>query len=161
VLGDGQLGRLEKLPDLAKAAGAGELPKSTEMARDIFLFDAPQRRIEMVQIEVPPPKPPTPQEVAAAKEKADRDFESSTRPAGVRFLGFLVSRQQGQAGAFMKGEEPVILPLGDLGFKGWKLVKLDETGAEFQNLRFPDMRHKLQPTEGAGPGGATHVRNEY
>ncbi len=161
VLGDGQLGRLEKLPDLAKATGASELPKSTEMARDLFLFDAPQRRIEMVQIAVDPPKPPTPEELAAAKEKSDRDLESMTRPAGVRFIGFLVTKQRGQVGSFMKGEEPMILPLGDLGFKGWKLVKLDETGAEFQNLRFPEMRHKLQPTEGTGPGGPTHVRNEY
>lgn len=159
TLGD-QQAKLEKLPDLAKAAGASELPKTTEMARDLFLFDAPQRLPDRYEIYVEPPPPPTEAEKKAAEEKAARDFESSTRPAGVRFIGFIVSKQ-GQAGAFMKGDEPVILPLGDLGFKGWKLVKLDDTGAEFQNLRFPDLRHKLQPTDGAGPGGPTHVRNEF
>lgn len=161
VLGDQQLKSLDKLPDLAKAAGASELPKAAEMARDLFLFDAPQRRVQVVQIEVEPPPPPTPEEIAARKEKEARDAESSTRPSGVRYLGFLSNARIGQVGAFMKGEEPLTLPLGDLGFKGWKLVKLDDTGAEFQNLRFPDMRHKIQPADGGGPGVAGAVRNEF
>jgi hypothetical protein len=161
LLGDQQKKALDNLPDLGKAAGASELPKTAEMARDLFLFDAPQRRPIVAPREVPPPPPPTPEEIAAAKEKAARDQESSTRPSGVRFLGFLATKQQGRLGAFMKGEEPLTLPMGDLSFRGWKLVKLDETGAEFQNLRFPDLRHKIQATDASGPGGPTNVRNEF
>ena len=161
VLGDQQLKSLEKLPDLAKAAGAGELPKSAEMVRDLFLFDAAAARIERWEIEVPPPPPPTEAEIAAIEEKKARERETSTRPGGMRFLGVLTTKKQGPMGAFMKAEEPVTLPLGDLSFRGWKLVKLDETGAEFQNLRFPDIRHKLQPSEGGGPAGQPQVRNEF
>lgn len=160
VLGDQQT-KLEKLPDLARAAGAGELPKVAEMARDLFLFDLPTRAPKVVMIEVPPPPPPTPQEVAAAKERAAREQEASTRPSGVRYIGFLASKREGMVGAFMKGEEALTLPIGDLTFRGWKLVKLDETGAEFQNLRFPDLRHKVQPSDGPGPGGQTQVRNDF
>jgi hypothetical protein len=160
VLGD-QQAKLEKLPDLAKAAGAGELPKTAEMARDLFLFDLPTRAPKVVMIEVPPPPPPSEEEKAAAAERAARDQESSTRPSGVRYIGFLTSQRQGMLGAFMKGEEPLTLPIGDLSFRGWKLVKLDETGAEFQNLRFPDIRHKVQPSDGPGPGGMGPVRNDF
>ncbi len=161
VLGDQQLRALEKLPDLARAAGAGELPKTAEMARDLFLFDAAAARVIRVEIEVPPPPPLSEAELAAIEEKKARERESATRPGGMRFLGVLTTRTQGPMGAFMKAEEPVTLPLGDLSFRGWKLVKLDETGAEFQNLRFPDIRHKLQPSEGGGPAGQPQVRNEF
>ena len=37
---------------------------------------------------------------------------------------------------------------------------LDETGAEFQNLKFPDLRHKIQPADGGGPK-ADAVRNDF
>lgn len=161
VLGDQQLKALEKLPDLAKAAGAGELPKSADMARDLFLFDAAAAKVERWMIEVPPPTPPTEEELAALENKRAREQEASTRPGGMRFLGVLTTKKQGPMGAFMKAEEPITLPLGDLSFRGWKLVKLDETGAEFQNLRFPDMRHKLQPSESGGPAGQPQVRNEF
>jgi hypothetical protein len=161
VLGDQQLNSLNKLPDLAKAAGAGELPKTSDMARDLFLFDLPQRIVVYVQVEVPPIPPPTEEEIAERKLKEARDLESASRPSGARYLGYITSKRLGQVGAFMKGEEALTLPIGDLSFRGWKLMKLDDTGAEFQNLRFSDLRHKIQPADGAGPGGQTNVRNDF
>jgi hypothetical protein len=157
---DPQLNALRKLPDLARLDRAGELPKEPEMARDLFLFDSPQRFPEVYEIFIPPPPPPTAEEVEAQRVKADRDAQGNTKPSGVRYLGYFTTRKRGQLGAFMKAEEPLTLPLGDLSFPGWKLVKLDDTGAEFQNLKFPDMRHKIQPADGAGPK-ADAVRNDF
>lgn len=157
---DPQLILLRKLPDLAKLDRAGELPKEGEMARDLFLFDTPQRSPEVWEREVEPPPPPTPAELEAQRLKQERDAQGNTRPGGLRYLGYMATKKRGQLGAFMKGEEPVTLALGDLSFPGWKLVKLDDTGAEFQNLKFPDLRHKIQPTDGGGPKADT-VRNEF
>jgi len=157
---DPQLAALRKLPDLAKLDRAGELPKEAEMARDLFLFDSPQRSPEVYEIFVPPPPPPTPEEIEAKRLADSRRSEEGSRPGGLRYLGSMVTRKRAQIGAFMKGEEAVTLPLGDLSFPGWKLVKLDETGAEFQNLKFPDLRHKLQPSDGGG-SRADAVRNEF
>ncbi|MBI4911458.1 MAG: hypothetical protein HY823_01870 [Acidobacteria bacterium] len=158
---DPQLKALEKLPDLAKLTKAGELPRDPEMSRDLFLFDSRQAETEVYEVFVPPPPPPTPEVVETKRRQADRDIQAGTRPQGVRYLGFLATRKQGQIGAFMKGEEPLTLPLGDLSFPGWKLVKLDDTGAEFQNLKYPDLRHKIQPSDGAGPQQPGYVRNEF
>jgi hypothetical protein len=157
---DPQLIALRKLPDLAKLDRAGELPKEPEMARDLFLFDSPQRSPEVYEVFVPPPPPPTPEEVEAKRLADSRKTEESTRPGGLRYLGYMVTAKRGPFGAFMKGEEPVTLSLGDLSFRGWKLVKLDDTGAEFQNLKFPDLHHKLQPSDGGGPK-VDAVRNEF
>ncbi len=158
--GDPQLAALRKLPDLARLDRAGELPKEPEMARDVFLFDTPQRSPEVYEIFVPPPPPPSPEELEARRVKADREAQGNTRPSGVRYLGYLTTKARGRLGAFMKAEEALTLPLGDLSFPGWKLVKLDETGAEFQNLKFPDLRHKIQPADGGGPK-ADAVRNDF
>ena len=157
---DPQIAALRKLPDLAKLDRAGALPGDANMSRDLFLFDSPQPMRKVVQIAVPPLPPPTPEELEAQRLKAERDAQDRTRPGGLRYLGFFSLKQRGILAAFMKGEEPVDLPLGDLSFPGWKLVKIDDTGAEFQNLKFPDMRHKLQPSDGGGPKPET-VRNEF
>ena len=157
---DPQLDALRKLPDLARLDRAGELPKDPAMARDMFLFDTPQRTPAVYEIFVPPPAPPSASEIEAKRLADERRAEEATRPSGVRYLGYLATRRRGQLGAFMKGEEPLTLPIGDLSFKGWKLVKLDENSAEFQNLKFPDMRHKIQPSDGAGPK-VDAVRNDF
>jgi hypothetical protein len=157
---DPQLSALRKLPDLARLDRAGELPKEPEMARDLFLFDSPQRLPEVWEIPVEPPPPPTPEQIEAQRVQADRDTQSNSRPSGVRYLGYFVTKRRGQLGAFMKAEEPLTMPIGDQTFPGWKLVKLDETGAEFQNIKYPDMRHKIQPADGGGPK-ADAVRNDF
>jgi len=157
---DPQLAALRKLPDLARLDRAGELPKDPAMARDMFLFDTPQRTPAVFEVFVPPPPPPSASEIEAKRLADERRAEEATRPSGVRYLGYLATKKRGQLGAFMKGEEPLTLPIGDLSFKGWKLVKLDENSAEFQNLKFPDMRHKIQPSDGAGPK-VDAVRNDF
>ncbi len=160
-LTDAQVGALGKLPDLAKLDMAGELPNEAKMHRDLFLFEGvppPPPPPPPVKI----PDPPTPAELEAAAKKALRDAEQATRPQALRYIGFLESKTSGPIGAFFKGEEPFTFPLGHMENTTWKLVKLSDTKAEFQNTKYADMRMVLEVRDYAGSAGAnTQVTNDF
>ena len=130
-------------------------PREDRMYRDLFLFEGP-----------PPPPPPAaaaPAPAAAAHPGAargprpwrqDRAQETATRPQDLRYLGYLGTASSGRLGAFMRGEEPVTIKQGDLVNPQWRLVKLTDSSAEFQNLKFADLRHKIDAVGRSGPAAA-------
>lgn len=151
-----QLNALERFASLARLGQAGELPTESRMFRDPFLFDAPPPPPRPVK-PPPPPKPPSEDELRALKEQQDRAAEQASRPQSLRYLGYLERASVGRIGAFMRGEEPVTLRIGDLltarpgetATAKWRLVSLAQTSAEFQNLKYPDLRHRLEATDGS------------
>jgi len=155
-LGDRQARELQKLPDLSALAQAGELPPDARMARDLFLFEAPPPPPRPDK----PPPPPTPEELAARQLAADRAREAAGRPQ-LRFLGYLGTAESGRLGAFMKGEEPLVLAQGTLLDPRWRLVKVTDTTAEFQNVKFADLRHRIDAIEARGPAAARVPSNEF
>ena len=153
ALDDRQARELQKLPNLAKLDRAGELPKEDRMYRDLFLFDGP-----------PPPPPPTAEQLAAEALRLSRAQESGSRPQDLRYLGFLGTPSAGRLGAFMRGEEPVTLKPGELANPHWRLLKLTDVSAEFQNVKYADLRHKIDAVDlqgGAGGGRTQAPSNEY
>ena len=147
---------LQKLPDLSKLDQSGELPKEDRMYRDLFQFEGPPPPPPPPKPPPPPPPPPTQAELDAQALKRARDQETSTRPQDLRYLGYLGTPQAGRLGAFMRGEDPVTLKQGDLVNPHWRLVKLTDLAAEFQNLKFGDIKHTLHAveTQGGRPGMA-------
>ena len=87
---------------------------------------------------------------------------NATKPQGLRYIGFLQSKTSGLIGAFFKGEEPFTFQLGHIENTNWKLVKLTDKQAEFQNLKYTDMRMALEVRDFAGAvGTSTQVTNEF
>jgi hypothetical protein len=80
-------------------------------------------------------------------------MENSSRPQDMRYLGYLGSPTAGRLGAFMKGEDPVTIKQGDLANPHWRLVKLTDLAAEFQNLKYSDLKHKLDAVDIHGQSG--------
>ncbi|TAN35225.1 MAG: hypothetical protein EPN23_11425 [Verrucomicrobia bacterium] len=160
-LDDRQIAALQKLPDLAKLDMAGELPNETKMHRDLFLFEGLPPKFEPL----PKPKepdPPTPAELEALAKKAAWESMFATRPQALRYIGFLESKSAGIIGAFFKGEEPFTFQIGHMENTNWKLVKLGEAQAEFQNTKYPDMKMVLQVRDYAGSSSAgSQVTNEF
>jgi hypothetical protein len=155
-LGDRQILELRKLPPLAQLDKAGELPNESRMYRDIFLFDSPPPPPPPPPKPLPPPPPPTPEELAAAALSQARAAESATKPANLRYLGYIRTNRAGKLGGFMRADEPVTIKEGDLANPTWRLVKLTDASAEFQNLKYADLKHKIDATEaqtgqGSGP----------
>jgi len=147
ALDDRQVRELAKLPDLSKLDKSGELPHEDRMYRDLFLFEGPP----------PPPKPPPPPPPTQAQLEAEalrlaRAQENNSRPQDLRYLGYLGSATAGRLGAFMKGEEPITIKQGDLANPRWRLVKLTDISAEFQNLKYADLKHKLDAVDVTGAG---------
>ena len=159
-LGDRQTRELQKLPDLAKLDKAGELPSEARMFRDLFLFDGPPPPPPPPVKPPPPPPPPTPEQIAAQKLAADRARETASKPTNLRYLGYLGSKASGRLGAFMKGEDPVTLKPGELVNPQWRLVAVSDVAAEFQNVKFADIKHKIEAVETRGPAGHGPV-NEF
>ncbi len=60
----------------------------------------------------------------------------------------------------MRGEEAHPLRVGDLASANWRLVTLEEGYAEFQNLKYPDLRHRLEATD-AGAATQGGVSNQF
>jgi hypothetical protein len=160
-LDDRQISALQKLPDLAKLDMAGELPNQSKMHRDLFLFEGPPPPPPPPEpIKLPPP--PTEAELKLMAEKAARDAMLATRPQSLRYIGYLQSKTSGFIGAFFKGEEPFTFQLGHIENTNWKLVKLTDTKAEFQNSKYADMKMVLEVRDYAGslsPGA--QVTNEF
>jgi hypothetical protein len=154
---------LKGLPDLARLGKAGELPQDVKMRRDLFLFDGPPKPFVPPPPE-PPPPPPTPEEIAARLRKGEMDTENSQRPANLRYLGYLASPRAGRLAAFMKGDEPMTLRMGDQANPRWKLVEFTEKSAIFQNVKFAELRHTVESRDGGGAGaasGSQHTINEF
>lgn len=161
-LDERQLSALQKLPDLAKLDMAGELPNESKMHRDLFLFEGAPPPPPPLPPPPPPPPPPTEAELKAAAEKRAREEMQATRPQALRYIGFLESKTSGLIGAFFKGEEPFTFKLGHIENTTWKLVKLSDTKAEFQNTKYADMKMVLEVRDYAGSAGASApVTNEF
>lgn len=154
VLDERQRGELQKLPDLSRLDKAGELPADDHMYRDLFLFEGPPPPPPPAP-PPPPPPPPTPEQIAAEQLRQARAAENATRPQGMRYLGYLGTASAGRLGAFMRGDDPVTIKQGDLANPHWRLVKLSDLAAEFQNLKYPDLRHKLDAVDSSGQAGRT------
>jgi hypothetical protein len=144
-----QLLGLRHLPDLAALGKAGELPPVAKVQRDLFMFEAPAPPPAKVK-PPPPPPPPTPEELERQRLAQDKAREYAGRPQDLRYLGFFKGSPSGTVGAFMKGEEPVTLTSGALLKERWKLVSILDTRAEFQNVKYPDLRLVLEVREASG-----------
>jgi hypothetical protein len=144
-----QLLGLRRLPDLAALGKAGELPPPSKVLRDLFMFEAPPPPPAKVK-PPPPPPPPTPEELERQRLAQDKAAEYAARPQDLRYLGFFKGSPSGTVGAFMKGEEPVTLTTGTLLKERWKLISILDTRAEFQNLKYPDLRLVLEVREASG-----------
>ncbi|NTV76217.1 MAG: hypothetical protein HGA66_18690, partial [Holophaga sp.] len=55
---------------------------------------------------------------------------------------------------------PLILAQGSLLDPRWRLVKVTDAAAEFQNVRFADLRHRIDAVEARGPA-ARVPSNEF
>lgn len=144
-----QLLGLRRLPDLAALGKAGELPPGAKVQRDLFMFEAPPPPPVKVK-PPPPPPPPTPEELERQRLTQEKAAEFASRPQDLRYLGFFKGSPSGLVGAFMKGEEPVTLTQGTILKERWKLVSVLDTRAEFQNTKYPDLRHVLEVREASG-----------
>jgi hypothetical protein len=165
-----QIKGLEKLPDLAKLDKARQLPTEDKAQRDLFLFDGPPLPPDPIPIVIPPRLTPEQLEAkkraeeaarAAAILQGEKDAEMARRPNGLRYLGFIESPSAGIIGGFLKGEIPEQHKPGAIVGKGWKLVTLTDRKAEFQNLKFAELKFSLEAKDGTGAPAAAAVSNEF
>ena len=152
---------LDKLPDLAKLDQAGELPSEDRMYRDLLLFDGPPPPPPPPPKPLPPPPPPTEAQLRAIALQQAKDAEFASRPQDLRYLGYLERQSVGRIGAFMKGDLPVSIKRGDVLGNQWKLVTVTSSSAEFQNLKYPELRHRINAVDGAAGSRSTGVTNEF
>lgn len=146
-----QLQGLRKLPDLAALDKAGELPPDAKVQRDLFMFEAAPPPVEKVKVKPPPPPPPpTPEELERQRLEQLKAAEYAKRPQDLRYLGYFKGSPSGTVGAFMKGEEPITLVQGMIFNERWKLITVKDVRAEFQNIKYPDMRVVLEVREASG-----------
>ncbi len=152
---------LDKLPDLAKLGQAGELPSEDRMYRDLLLFDGPPPPPPPPPKPLPPPPPPTEEQLRAIALQQAKDAEFASRPQDLRYLGYMERQSVGRIGAFMKGEIPVPIKQGDVLGSQWKLVTVTSTSAEFHNLKYPELRHRINAVDGAAGSRGAGVTNEF
>lgn len=151
-----QVQSLKRLPDLAALDKAGELPPIPKLVRDLFVFDRPKPPPPPVR-PPPPPPPPTAEELEQQRIAADKQSELALVNQGLRYLGFFQGSPSGTVGAFMKGEEPVTLTVGQAYGSDWKLVSVTDVAAQFQNTKYAD----LTATLNASDSGAAPVANNF
>ncbi|MCE1229882.1 MAG: hypothetical protein LWX11_10405 [Firmicutes bacterium] len=151
---------LDKLPNLAKLGQAGQLPSEGRMYRDLFMFEGPPPPPPPPAPPPPPPPPPTEAELKAQALQRAKDAEMASRPQDLRYLGFMERASVGRLGSFVKNEEAVSIKVGSLWANRWKLVSATENQAEFQNLKYPELRHRLAISEASGARGGV-VTNEF
>lgn len=152
-----QVQSLRKLPDLAALDKAGELPPAPKLVRDLFVFDAPKPPPPPVK-PPPPPPPPTPEQLEQMRVAQDKQSELAMVNGSLRYLGYLDGSPAGTIGAFMKGEEPVTLPIGSLYNGDWKLVSVTDTSARFQNTKYSDLTATLNASDSSA---SAPVGNNY
>jgi hypothetical protein len=144
---------LQKLRDLTKLDQAGELPDEGRMYRDLFLFDLPApppAPPPKPLPPLPPPPPPTPAEIEALKLAQARQEATNSRPQSLNYLGYMGRPSTGRIGTFLKGEEIISMRIGDLASPNWKLVAITDTYAEFQHLKFQDIRYRTETRDRQG-----------
>ena len=141
-----QVQSLKRLPDLAALDKAGELPPIPKLVRDLFVFDAPKPPPPPVK-PPPPPPPPTPEELEQQRIAAEKQSELGLINQGLKYIGFFQGPPSGTVGAFMKGEEPVTLTVGQLYGADWKLVSVTDVAAQFQNTKNADLKTTLNATD--------------
>jgi hypothetical protein len=151
-----QVQALKKLPDLAALDKAGELPPAPKLVRDLFVFDAPKPPPPPVK-PPPPPPPPTPEQLEQQRVAQDKQSELAMVNGSLRYIGFLQGSPAGTVGAFMKGEEPVTLPVGGTYLGDWKLVSVTDLAAQFQNTKYADLTATLNATDSS----AAPVANNF
>lgn len=145
-----QVQTLKRLPDLAALDQAGELPPAPKLVRDLFVFDAPKPPPPPVK-PPPPPPPPTPEQLEQQRVAGEKQAQLSTINQGLRYLGFLQGSPSGVVGAFMRGEEPITLTVGETFGDGWKLVSVTDLAAQFQSTKYPDLHATLNATDSSVP----------
>ena len=153
---------LQKLRDLTQLDQAGELPDEGRMYRDLFLFDMPPPPPPPPK-PIPPPPPPRPltqAELEAASLAQARLEATNSRPQTLRYLGYMGRSSTGRIGSFLKGEEILSLRVGDLASPNWKLVTIADTYAEFQHLKFQDIRYRTEATDRQGTTSSSPT-NEF
>jgi len=162
-LGDQQTQALNKLPDLAKLDKAGEVPREDRMYRDLFTFDlpAPPPPKPVKVVPTPPPPPPTPEQIAAEKLRAARQTEQNAKPQTLRYLGYMGNSSSGRIGAFMKGEDSIPMRKGDMAGPQWRLQTLNENFAEFENLKFPDLKFRIEAGGDSRAAAPSVQNNEF
>jgi hypothetical protein len=154
---------LQKLRDLTQLDQAGELPDEGRMYRDLFLFDMPPPPPPPPPKPIPPPPPPPPPtqaELEAARLAQARQEATNSRPQTLRYLGYMGRLSTGRIASFLKGEEIVSLRVGDLASPNWKVVAITDTYAEFQHLKFQDIRYRTEATDRQG-NASTSPTNEF
>ncbi len=158
---DASLKALEKLPDLARLGQAGELPDEDRMFRDLILFDGPPPPPPPPPKPLPPPPPPTAEQLQAIALQQAKDAEFASRPQGLRYLGYLERKSVGRIGAFMRGELPVSVKRDELLGSQWRLITVTANYAEFQNLKYPELRHRIDAVDAAGGARGAGATNEF
>lgn len=152
-----QVQSLRKLPDLAALDKAGELPPAPKLVRDLFVFDAPKPPPPQVK-PPPPPPPPTPEELEQQRVAQERQAYVTGLTSGLRYLGYMAGQPSGTVGAFMRGEEPVTLVVGQTYGDGWKLTTVTDVTAQFQNAKYPDLTATLTAKDS---GSAAPTSNNF
>ncbi|HNX93689.1 MAG TPA: hypothetical protein PKL14_00885 [Holophaga sp.] len=155
---------IQKLPDLAQLNKAGELPGEGRMYRDLILFDMPAPPPPPKPKPAPlppPPPPPTKEQIAAEQLRQARQNEQNLRPQSLRYLGYMGTATSGRLGAFMKGDDSVSIRLGDLANPHWRLSKLTENYAEFQNVKFQDLLFRLEAGDARSTNATAAPSNEF
>jgi len=147
--GDRSFQTLSKLPNLAQLNQAGELPDEQRMYRDLFTFEAAKPKPVEVKEPPPPPPlpPPTPEQLAEQERKRLMDEQMNLRPQSLRYLGYMGTPSSGRLGDFVKGEDAITIRLGELANPTWRLITVTENYAEFQNLKYPDMRYRAEASD--------------
>ena len=143
-----QVQSLKRLPDLAALDKAGELPPIPKLVRDLFVYDAPKPP-PPPQKPPPPPPPPTQEQLAQQRTAQEKQSELALINQGLRYLGFFQGQPSGTVGAFMKGEEPVTLTVGQIYAGDWKLTAVTDVTAQFQNTKYADLSATLNATDSA------------
>lgn len=157
-----QLESLQKLRDLARLDRAGELPTEGRMYRDLFLFETPPPPPPPPRPVKPPPPPPplTPEEIEAARLAQARQEAFNSRPQALHYLGYMGRASTGRIASFSKGEDIISLRVGETAGPGWKLVAITDGWAEFQHLKFPDIRFRSNAKDSQNQP-ASSPKNEF
>ena len=141
-----QVQSLKRLPDLAALDKAGELPPAPKLVRDLFVYDAPQPPPPPVK-PPPPPPPPTAEQIQQQRIAQEKQSELALINQGLKYLGYFQGKPAGMVGAFMKGEEPVTLTVGQVYAGDWKLTTVTDVTAQFQNTKYADLTATLNASD--------------
>lgn len=144
LISDQQLQEIKKLPDLSMLNVIVELPAEKRICRNLSLFEEPKPLL--VQSRTPMPQTDEQSDYERLLS-SQQDQEKNVLPADFVYLGYLGTKSSGRLGAFLCDEDATTIKQGELFKNRWILVKLTDTSAEFQNLKFSDLWHKVDIRE--------------